>query len=295
MEKEVESAGDPERHGGRRCDLGAISGRTATTDAGDARLGSSWGPFRLLQLLHRGRLACSYLAERGDGGQVSLKILQPFADVREQRFRLVREAELQARCAHPGIVRVLEAGELAGFGAFIAREYVEGCTLAERVREGLDPRLRDRVARVLLEVLGHVHDQRDAEGRRVGLLHRDVTPANVLLGRDGSVKLTDFGLSHAPAWHGPLADDELAQGTRRYLPPEVLRGEPPDERSDLFQLALCLAEAGDPACVGPLSAAVTGGVAEVLDRALDPSPQRRYASAQEMAVAWRRAADGTGR
>jgi serine/threonine-protein kinase len=213
--------------------------------------------------------------------------------VSEQRLGLLREAELQARCAHAGIVRIVEAGELAGWGAFIAREYVEGCTLAERARGGIDWPWLDRVARVLFDALAHVHEQRDAEGRRVGLVHRDVTPANVLLGRDGSVKLTDFGLAHAPAWHGPLADDELAQGTRRYLPPEVLRGEAPDERSDLFQLALCLAELAGPSTAGLPSAGAPRAVVTLLERALESDPGQRYASAREMAVAWQRATDPT--
>lgn len=282
------------------------------------------GPYRLAEVLHAGRVARTFLAvdesrgggasEAGDGQRgervsadraASLKLLQPFADVEEQRLRLLREAELQELCAHPAVVAVRAAGRIERT-AFIAREYVAGLTLgelrrraAERGRfppESVIAVIGDR----LLQALEHMHGRRDAEGRPLGLVHRDVTPENVLIGWDGTVRLTDFGLAYAPALHGTLAEDEIAQGTRRHLPPESARGELPDARSDLFQLALTLAEVSGVALRGasptweelaevdsrervPPS---LGPLGDVLAGALAPDRKDRHSSAAAMRAAW---------
>lgn len=250
-----------------------------------------WGPFRLLGVLHEGRLARCFVATREGGSRVSLKVLQPFADVRVQRRGLLREAELQARCAHPAIVRILDAAEIE-CGAYIAREFVEGRTLAE-LRQAVEAgqervsleRLREIGAR-LLDALAHVHGQSGTEGKRLGLVHRDVTPANVLLGEDGSVRLTDFGLAHARRLHAPLAEDELSQGTRRFLPPEVLGGVAPDARADLYQLAATLKELYRAQSWDDARSAAA--IESVLERALQRDPDERFATAEEMAAAWAR-------
>lgn len=265
----------------------------------------SWGPYRPIGALHRGRSACTYLAVReADGVLISLKLLQPFADVKEQRHALIREAALQGRCRHPAVVHVLEAGRVER-GTYIAREYVDGLTLAElcqgaadagtSVPEGVVAAIGD----ALLSALTCVHGQRDADGRVLGLMHRDVTPANVLVGWDGAVRLTDFGLAHAPALHGMLSEDEIVQGTPRYLPPEAARGEPPDARADLFQLAACLVELlgvelrRSGTSLQELAVVELPGAAlrnrrwgVVLLRALAPQPKERFASAAQMARAW---------
>src|SRR5690606_15552736 len=144
---------------------------------------------------------------------------------------------------------------------------------------------------------------RDAEGRPLGLVHRDVTPENVLVGWDGSVRLTDFGLAYAPALHGVLADDEIAQGTRRHLPPEAARGELPDARSDLFQLAFTLVEASGVSLRGPSPSwqelgevDLRGRVPESLSALAEPlagglavDRAERYPSAAAMLADWRKA------
>lgn len=277
------------------------------------------GRYRLVETLHAGRVARTFLAiDEGAGGEeecasaavterrVSLKVLQPFADVEEQRLRLLREAELQELCAHPAIVAVRAAGRVDKT-AFLAREYVAGLTLGELVRTSASRSLPlaviAAVGERLLEALERVHERRDPEGRALGLVHRDVTPENVLIGWDGSVRLTDFGLAYAPTLHGPLADDEIPQGTRRNLPPEAARGELPDARSDLFQLALTLVEASGVSLRGALPSwqelgevdlrsrvpESLGKVGELLTGALAADRAERYPSAAAMLASWRKA------
>lgn len=274
-----------------------VTGRSRDAEQGN------WGPYRRVEILHEGRQARSWLAVGRDGGALlSLKTLQPFADVMEQRAALLREGELQAACAHPAIARVVGWGQ-ADVGVFVAREYVVGFTLAElkeRVARGGAPVPDAVIAEMgdgLLAALDRVHGC-EASGGAAELVHRDVTPSNVLVGLDGRVRLTDFGLAHGFAWHGVLEDDEIAQGTPRYLPPEVARGVPPDARADLHQLAACLAEVWGAPNASPAAlegAALRelvdarGAAGAVLRKALAPDPQERYRSASEMRDAWREA------
>lgn len=269
-----------------------------------------FGPYVLLETLGLGRSARTYLALRDAEGvagarPVSLKFLQAFADVKEQREALRREAELQSRCRHEAIVPILEVG-LAREGPYIAREYVAGWNLAELSRLAAHERMPEDVlvawGGMLLQALDSIHGQLDSDGRPLGLIHRDVTPSNILVAFDGHVRLTDFGLAYAPALHGPLGEDEIVQGTRRYLPPEVAAGHSPDARADLFQLALCLAElllgaplrnrtpSWDEIANDDLAARVArrGECGPVLARALASRPSSRYGSAKEMLDAWTR-------
>jgi serine/threonine-protein kinase len=159
----------------------------------------------------------------------------------------------------------------------------------------------------LLEILEAVHATGSEEGRTLGLFHRDVTPGNVLLSLDGDVYLTDFGLAHAPGAFGLLSDEEVAQGTPRFVTPEAARGEQPDGRSDLFQTALLLLDArGCPlresvssletirsedlrAAIPELVGDRAGAFGSVLSEALDADPTRRFATAADMRAAWRAA------
>ncbi len=275
------------------------------------------GPYELLERLSTGRVANTFLARRVSGGDVeasglvSLKVLCPFADVAEQRVALGREAELQTLCAHEGVVPIVltarGTGASAGEERYIVRRYVSGFSLAELLSRGADVPL-DVVGALgdsLLETLAAVHEARASDGRVLGVFHRDVTPSNLLVSLDGDAYLTDFGLAHAPGAFGVLSDEELVQGTPRYVTPEVLRGEQPDGRSDLFQLALVLLEAlgckvrpkvprVEAMGTGVPSAAAcsfadsrASALGPVLTRALEPDPARRFVSAGEMRTAWR--------
>jgi len=215
---------------------------------------------------------------------------------------LVREAKLTVRLDHPNVVDVLELGQ-AGDDYFLVMERVDGCDLAQLIssadRDGvrLPAELAAHVVREVLAGLGHAHEATDDQGRSLGIVHRDVSPSNVLLGLDGRVKLTDFGVarSEADETHGGL------KGKPAYMSPEQALGAALDARSDLYAAGLLLYEmlAGRRALEGGaeielLNAARAGALArapfaavptryhDVLRRSLDPDPRQRHASAAQM-------------
>ncbi len=274
-----------------RLPIGRISTkRDKVGDASARRLGSYW----LCERLAAGSATDTYLAFRESATSptdaLSVKVLPTFADVGEQREALGREAVLQARCVSSLIVPVLDHAVQEG-ASYIARPYVYGLTVAE-LWDGrpLPTDIALRVAISLLSGLEVVHGVTDADGRPLGLVHRDVTPGNVLVSLEGEVRLTDFGLAHAPGEAGRLADDQIAQGTPAYLTPEAASGEQPDPRSDLYQVGLLLGELllGEHlrergVRVSELGrddvrlrlTPLTPRLRALLDVALEPSPSRR--------------------
>jgi serine/threonine protein kinase len=200
------------------------------------------GRYEVEKTLGGGGMAVVYLARDGELGRpVAVKVLADnLAGDTELRERFVREGRLAARLSHPNVVRVYDAGEQDG-RPFIVMECVEGESLAESVRrEGrLDP---DRVAELGVQAcagLEHAH--------RAGLVHRDVKPANLLLTRDGTLKVADFGIAHAAGGTHVTAVGTVL-GTAAYLSPEQALGEQVTPASDLYSLGVCLYEllAGKP-------------------------------------------------
>jgi serine/threonine-protein kinase len=155
-------------------------------------------------------------------------------DKRRQRIeQLVQEAVTGARFSHPNVVAVYDVEESAD-GAFIAMELVDGASL-ERVllrRGRLSPREVIPLGAGIARGLAAAH-QRD-------IVHRDVKPANVMLGHDGSIKVTDFGIADLVA--AATRTDGLVFGTPGYLPPEALRGGGHGPSGDLFGLGVLLYE-----------------------------------------------------
>ena len=213
------------------------------------------------------------------------------------RRRLLREAENAARLQHPAIATFFESGEADGV-AYIAMEFVPGRTLRARLDAGpLPVDAASSTAATLLEALNHAH--------AAGVLHRDIKPENIMLSDDGGMpKLVDFGLAKASTGSGAptltnLTADRIL-GTVGYMSPEQLRGEPLDERSDLFALAAVLYEmlSGRPAFPGtgpaeriaailsrdpePLSGSVPPALNAVVRRALTKEREARYASASAL-------------
>ena len=158
--------------------------------------------------------------------------------------RLVRsEARAAAALDHPAVCRVFELGETDG-RAFIVMEYLQGETLADRLRQGRVPLSQALAwAAAIAGALEEAHEK--------GLLHRDLKPANVMVTRSGEVKVIDFGLARAtpePAGETDSGDGDGASatgwtaGTPAYMPPERLRGQPVDERSDIWAFGCVLYE-----------------------------------------------------
>lgn len=167
--------------------------------------------------------------------QAALKILKTTSEP-EARERFVREAESLSALSHPGIVRVMSFGEDPVRGLpYLAMELAIGETLKSRLQRGpLSPAEAVTAFAPLASALEHAHAS--------GIHHRDVKPANVVLCRDGSVKLVDFGIATHDQWDTLTSGGHL--GTLPYLPPEIFRGERPDPRAiDVYGVGLMLYEA----------------------------------------------------
>src|SRR5262249_48896311 len=160
-----------------------------------------------------------------------LKVVRPERFDRRGLERLGEEARTTAKFNHANIVTIHDAGTHEGF-PFLALEYVEGESLAARLREGpLDIDEALRLGHSLADALAYAHAQR--------VLHCDLTPANVLIPRDGRYRILDFGLS-------VVADPEAAvrgAGTRSHMAPEQWRGQPLSAAVDIWALGVILHEA----------------------------------------------------
>ncbi len=217
------------------------------TAPGGVRLGR----YRLKRRLAGGGMAEVYLA-RFEGGagferDVVLKRIRPdLAKSAEYVQMLLDEARIAATLHHPNIVQAFDVEEVDG-EYFIAMEYLDGIDV-RNVQQILDERdevmpLENAVHIVvaLADGLEHAHRKRDAEGNPLHIIHRDVSPHNVLLTREGGVKLVDFGIAKATNREAETQGGGL-KGKLGYMSPEQVRGEPLDFRSDLFSLGIILFE-----------------------------------------------------
>ncbi|MCY1073040.1 serine/threonine-protein kinase [Archangium lansingense] len=214
--------------------------------------GSTVSRYVVREHLGSGAMGVVYAADDPElGRRVALKVLRPEGHHREElQQRLLREAQSLARLSHPNVVTLYDVGP-HGDGIFLAMELVEGTTLAEWMKE---PRPWREVLRVFLDAGRGL-----AAAHAAGLVHRDFKPANALLGRDGRVYVTDFGIARllhqedgpspqvspeaAVTPVSPLTRTGLVLGTPAYLAPELLRGQRADARSDEFSFCVALYEA----------------------------------------------------
>ncbi len=159
---------------------------------------------------------------------------------------LIDEAKVCALLSHPNIVQVFDLG-VAGQDVFLAMEFVNGKSLdrvLDRLRKSRTPFPREALlylVRQVAEGLTYAHQATDSANRSLDVVHRDVTPGNILIGYDGTVKLTDFGIATAEQWAGASAN--VALGKLPYMAPEQLRGGTVDRRADIYSLAALLYEA----------------------------------------------------
>jgi serine/threonine-protein kinase len=209
------------------------------------------GPYELLRRIATGGMAEVYLARRGGphGFQkiVAVKRILP-QFVRDADFvaMFVDEARVCARLGHPNIVQVFDFGEQEG-ELYMAMEYVDGTTGARLIRAAaargeeipLDVCLHITLS--ILHALEYAHGARDDEGKPLSLVHRDVSPGNVLIDRSGAVKLTDFGIARAAEIERRTDAGQL-KGKLGYMSPEQVVGRDLDARSDIFTLGIVLAE-----------------------------------------------------
>ena len=261
------------------------------------------GRYRLVRRIATGGMGEVWQADDTVlGRRVALKLLveELAADDRATR-RFVREARATARLAHPNVARVFDFGRDGG-APFLVMELLEGETLAARLASGpFGPAEAARVAAAVADALEAAH--------QLGIVHRDVKPSNVMLTRDGEVKVLDFGIAAAAdETHSTTGSGLYA--TVAYVSPERVAGEPATPASDVYSLGAVLYEllCGRPPFSGPSPALVARAhlhdqpvpvrqlapwvparLAEACQAALAKDPARRPSSAASLAIRLRAA------
>ncbi|MEM7158770.1 MAG: protein kinase [Myxococcota bacterium] len=210
------------------------------------------GEFVLRRWLAQGGMAELYLATHTDPARshdvVVLKRVLPQFSSSDNFVRMfAREARLASMLRHPNIVEVYDAGDLGAGHCFFTMEYVHGIDLAVlldrlRGRGGALPLAHALTIAVgLCAGLHYAHEACDPKGHPLGIVHRDVSPSNVLLSFDGGVKITDFGVAKAMAMTR-LTEEGTRKGKLSYMSPEQATGETVDRRADVFAIATVLFE-----------------------------------------------------
>lgn len=223
------------------------------------------GRYELERLLGRGGAASVWLArdtllER----PVAIKLLsEGLAADRDWLARFRREARIAARLQHPNLVSIYDF-ESESERPYLVMAYLPGGSLADRLDQGARPDA-ERLAHDILSALAHIH--------AAGIVHRDVKPGNVLLDRDGRACLTDFGIAR-PEDATSITQTGQIPGTVRYMAPELWRGEPASERSDLFACGVLLSQCME-------DDAAPARLVGLVERLAAESPELRPESAQE--------------
>ncbi|RMH59625.1 MAG: PEGA domain-containing protein [Bacteroidetes bacterium] len=269
------------------------------TPVSDLRIGTEFDGYRILGVLGQGGMGIVYKAEDvALSREVALKIIDPKLARSETFVRRFRaEARALARVHSPHIV-VIHALRKSDPYLFIVMEYVDGGTLKDRIRSG--PMPWEQAAPLIHQMLLAF----DA-AHSVGVIHRDIKPGNIMISRDGTVKVTDFGLAKL---HDPNADATMTQGvagTLFYMSPEQARGAADlDHRSDLYSLGMTIYEMlagrlpfdrqsgeyaimktiveGELPALHELNPRVPRALSDVVHRALEKDPADRYQTAREM-------------
>jgi hypothetical protein len=296
-------------------DPGGRGGSPGLAPAVAARAPSSMGRYTLLEQIGEGGMAEIHMAAvfgpEGFRRDFVVKRLHPhLARRKDVVSQFIDEARLQARLLHGNIVSVFDFGR-AGDEYFLALEYVDGRDLDKIVHRhmqmfgrGLPLATTAYILHQVLDALAYAHNKADEQGRPLEIVHRDVSPGNVLVSYRGDVKLSDFGIVKA-GQRVSRTEVGLVKGNASYMSPEQARGEVVDLRSDLFSTAVvmfyCLTGSalyrGETtlnqlmrAAVGPVTSQfdqieeLPVAVAPLLARALSLDPGTRFQTAAEFAA-----------
>lgn len=276
------------------------------------------GSYNIIQMLAAGGMAEIFLAKKiGPGGfekrVVIKRITKKLLGDSEVLSMFLDEARVQALLDHPNIVQIYELGEEKG-SYYIAMEFVPGATLRwvidNAVAAGRPVPLRHalRIISDVLAGLHYAHERRDARGRNIGLIHRDISPVNVLVSRAGVAKVCDFGVAKSKL-QSVMTRVGIVKGKFRYMSPEQISGAPIDRRTDIFAVGIVLFEilAGrrlfDQQPEEAVAAVIRSGkypsvlefrpnlppvVDRILKTALALKPERRFQSAKDFEQALER-------
>ncbi len=211
-----------------------------------------FGKYQLLKKLATGGMAEVFLARQamgagGDGRHVVVKrILPHLAEDPEFIQMFQNEARVAAKFSHPNIAQIFDYGEENGT-YFIAMEFIHGEDLGRLMRKAwstgqwIARPLAIRIAASACEGLYYAHTRKDEQGRALQVVHRDISPQNILVSFDGSVKLVDFGIAKA-ADQSSMTKSGAIKGKFAYMAPEQAAGKPLDARTDVFAIGLVLYE-----------------------------------------------------
>ena len=263
----------------------------------------NFGKFEILADLGQGAMGKVYRAHDPILDRpVALKTVTPaLVSSKDTLARFRREARAAARLQHPNIVTIFEVGEVEGTH-YIAMELVEGIDLGEAMSPADRFTLEQKI-RMVVDVCRGLHF-----AHRMGVVHRDVKPANIRLTHDGTVKILDFGIARLRGTDSTdpnLTQAGMVLGTPSYLSPELLQGAKVDHRADMWAVGVILYEivagrrpfeaptitslitriVGEPPPPLEASLRLPDGLAAATLRALDKDPERRFADLDEMARA----------
>lgn len=244
-------------------------------------------------------------------------ILPHLAADPEFQTMFINEARLTARFDHPNVVKVRDLGRIDG-ALFLAMELVDGCDLSRMLRH-LETQQRTlplfdtlQVTVGVLRGLHYAHTFAGPDGKSLGIVHRDVSPGNVLLTRAGVAKITDFGIAHATDATNDKTSAGTLKGKLRYMPPEQLLHGPMDARTDVFAVGMMLhlmlagqhlfEGFGDMEIVDAIRSGgflppsafnltVPPELDAITEKATLPDPNKRFQSAAEFATALERFAN----
>ncbi len=282
--------------------------------------GQKIGRYTLVEHLASGGMAEIFLARYESVGgfskDLALKVLQArYADNREIIEMFLAEARLAAMLSHPNIVHVFDVGEDAGVH-FIAMEHLPGKTLTDVIRRGIEasrPLSMEHAIHIVAQTaaaMAYMHDGLDARGERFGIIHRDISPTNLVIGFSGQTKVIDFGIAR----QGSGGDESGRPGKASYMSPEQVKGDALDGRSDVFSLGTILYEItlGRRLWRGPMEVVMKRIVEEkaapptyvrrdyprelelIVLKTLEKNPDDRYASAGELFSDLERFLEGMG-
>ncbi|HEY1551022.1 MAG TPA: serine/threonine-protein kinase, partial [Kofleriaceae bacterium] len=270
----------------------------------DQSIETPLGRYRLIALLGQGGMADVYLAcTQGPGGFQKLLVVKLARFIGDPMFStmFLDEARLAAQLSHPNVVQTYEVGE-EGSRHYIVMEYLDGANFA-RLRQraakrgGIPIRISLAILAQVLEGLDYAHGARGIDGKLLKVVHRDLTPSNVIITAQGVAKILDFGIAKGADTHS-FTQTGRYSGKLNYMPPEQVRGERVDGRADIFSVGVILAEAalGERfwgTATGPMVASRLGQgelptlegtpldpeLRLICERALTPNREDRYPTA----------------
>lgn len=268
-----------------------------------------FGKYLLLERVATGGMAEVFKAkqtgEEGFEKIVIIKTLFPHLQTEKELVQaFIEEAKLAARLQHPNVVQIYDFGKVDD-SYFIAMEYLDGVNLRAvldaggKYPLGLENALF--ITQQLCAGLNYAHNMTDNEGNSLCLIHRDVSPPNIILTREGQLKVIDFGIAKA-ASQNTSTQLGIIKGKVAYMSPEQARGEMIDHRSDIFSIGILLYEMvtgrklyqGDTVAIlalareaefepaGRVQPDLPGQVADIIHRALQKNIRSRYQSAADM-------------